>query len=197
MNMKKPKLEIHPSNRSEYVNKLVASRLLAAPIAGALDTDPDLRFLTLIVGRTSNISGVIYEADSKLTGQVNHFDIPVGLQGYGIGKRLFKAFVAECQDIGVTDLYSYSVSDQALLMRKSIFGEDGLQFYDDDHQAEGVLPVTLEQAFETNRRIDELNVVNPKREAPSGYIGVYLDLASLDTRGWERPHAAYFNVDAA
>jgi hypothetical protein len=196
--MKKPQTEIVTSHRSSYVSKLVASKLLTAPIFGALENIPngvDLRFLTLAIGHTNMISGCLDVREGRQVGYVNHFNVANGLQGYGIGKRLFKAFVAECKDIGAEELWSYSVSEKALLLRRQLFGDAGLHFYDDEHEEAGILPMTFEQAVSTDRRIDEIYTANPERQ-DLGYIGLFLDLTQVDTTGWERPHPAHLYVNA-
>lgn len=192
--MKKPQYNSCPkSTRASYIHKLVASRLLKAPITGALDAipvDPNTKFLTLVLGSANSIAGRVQTTDGRHRAYIDDFRVANGLQRYGIGTRLFKAFVAECKDIGVKELYSYEVSDKALGLRTRLFGEQTLRFYDDDYSEEVILPMTLEQALATNRRIAELDAIRPDRENPSGNIGVFMDLTTIDISGWERPDTA-------
>lgn len=166
---------------------IVADALLRGPMFGAIDSDEvyDEKLLAFSLGSCSNINGRIYPQDGRTIASVDCFYVSKRLCRHGLGERLLKAFIVASIKNGAEELWSDAVSNQALGLRAKVFGEQALQFYDGETLEDGMLPITLEQARLTNARIDQLDDQNPDRSYPQPHIGVYVDLRSIDTTGWE------------
>lgn len=78
------------------------------------------------------------------------------------------------------------MSNQALLLRQKVFGEDNLHFYDENSPELGFLPIDPAQVMLSNDRIDAIDVIDPERPDPQGHFGVHVDLDAVDMTGWER-----------
>ncbi len=189
MPKKKISYEIPVSAKSSYRHEIVAKWLLRAPIVGALDTIEmfDEKFLALGLGTSSQINGRLYSMSERTVSSIDFFDVSRRLQRQGLGERLLKAYCVEARANGARDLWSDSVSSQALGLRAKVFGLENLHFYDNEYPQYGFLPLSLDQAFATNTRINQLDTIDPDRRAPQSHIGVYVNLEQIDMHDWEQP----------
>jgi len=103
----------------------------------------------------------------------------------GTGSKLMKALVVELKARKVTDLWSDSLSEDALAMRLKVFGEELLHFYDPDHLEDGFLPMNIQQARSSRHRLDAYTYDNPDSLILGP--GVYVDLSKVDSAEWHRP----------
>lgn len=145
------------------------------------------QYLIIGLGTVSTLSGRIVNSGNITSAHIDYIQVSRNLRGYGIGSRLLKAFTAECKDRGATTLWSHGVSNDALNLRRKVFGDEALKFYDDRYGDRSFLPMTIEQAIGTNQRIDALDDDNADRPDPHGHIGVCVDLQMIDTSMWEKP----------
>lgn len=188
-----PKKRFHETipnscNRASTTS-IVADALLRAPLIGTLKNDLFSydKILTFCLGTNSQIKGRVYRQDDQTLASIDNFFVSKQLCRHGLGERLLKAFITTSMEIGVTELWSKSVSNPALGLRARVLGEQVLQFYDGETLEDGMLPMTLAQAKLTNHRIDQLNEQDLDGAYPQPHMGVYVNLRSIDTSDWEEP----------
>lgn len=172
----------------EARSALTAKKLLREPLYGAIGSSPNIgeSYLDLAIGVENYICGDLKEQHDKKIVTINQLYVSRLLRGKGIGERLMRCFVAEAKHQGAQELWSDNVSNMALGLRARIFGADAMTFYDSDHPEFGFLPISLEQAMDTNdRMIDAWN--SDEDEIPPGDIGAYVNLDLIDTSDWLRP----------
>ncbi len=184
--------DIIPSSDKQIRQRAIVADWLRTKgaLLGALDVIPiyeEEKYLTLGLGHNSTLSGRIYETPVGPWAAIDYFEVGRHLRGHGIGERLLKAFVVESRNIGATVLWSNGVSNSALALRRKVFGDDLLEFYDCQSSEYGFLPISVGQAIQINDRIDALDAVDDNRPNPQGHIGVCVNLERLNTAGWEGP----------
>ena len=108
-----------------------------------------------------------------------------GTKKRGEATRLMQALILTLQQRGVHELWSYTLTSDALKFREKFFGEDALHFYDSQHPENGFLPLTVDQAIATAEQIEKRN--RQDRHAPSNKFGVVVDLDRVDSSGWTAP----------
>lgn len=191
MKSKRYETSIPKSDKLERRQAIVAKWLREkGTLRGALYIIPgyeEEQYLSIGLGSVSTLSGRIVNSGNISSAFIDYFEVSRNIRGYGIGSRLLKAFTAECKDRGATTLRSHGVSSDALSLRRKVFGDEALAFYDGQYGDHRFLPMTIEQAIDTNRRIDALDDDNPDRPDPQGHIGICVDLQKIDTSMWEKP----------
>ncbi len=171
----------------EIRGSLTARKLTEQPMSGAIGVSITMKSknLDLALGRSNYIAGDITELHGTTIAFIHQIYVSRLLRGKGVGERLLKGFVAEAKQQGAEELWSDNISNAALHLRKRVFGSAALQFYDSDMPEHGFLPMTYEQALDTNIRI--LSTIDPQDGEPScGDIGAYVDLREVDTSEWPR-----------
>jgi GNAT superfamily N-acetyltransferase len=166
---------------------LTARKLMEYPITGTIDTSVALKshFIDLGLGSDNYISGDITQLHGATVALIHQMYVSRLLRGKGLGERLLRTFVAEAKDRGAEELWSDNISNMALRLRARIFGTAALHFYDSDNTERGFLPMTYQQAVETNDRV--LSTMDPDNGEPiCGDIGAYVDLRNVDTSRWPR-----------
>lgn len=137
------------------------------------------------------ISASIAEVNGKPKAMVEGFGVTN--RDKGEGTRLMQALIVSLKQRGVHELWSYSVSTDALRFRERFFGEAKLHFYDSDHPEKGFLPLTVDEVIATSERLDELRQpqaprVSPIRPATTEHkFGICVSLDEVDSSSWAEP----------
>lgn len=185
---KRDRVEAIPDlNAQKIRGSLTASKLTELPLSGVIGTSITMKSknLDLFLGGNSYIAGDITELHGITIALIHQIYVSRLLRGRGVGKKLFKGFVAEAKHQGAEELWSDNISNMALGLRKRVFGSAALQFYDSDNPTLGFLPMTYEQAISTNNRV--LSTIDPTDGEPiCGDIGAYVNLRQVDTSEWPR-----------
>jgi hypothetical protein len=109
-----------------------------------------------------------------------------GTKRQGEATGLMQALVVDLKHRGINELWSYTVSAEALKFRASFFGPEALHFYDFLHPEKGFLPLTVDEAIATAERVDELKGQNKLQETASNF-GLCVDLDQVDASSWTEP----------
>jgi GNAT superfamily N-acetyltransferase len=121
------------------------------------------------------------------TARVDYYNVLKPLQGRGIGGRLMRSAVKQLKADGITELFSDNISRQALMVRSAIFGEQALQFYTtNEFSSQVVKPRDFGDAVNVINEIYRAHDLTSSKSDPETF-GVYVDLTSVDTTGWENP----------
>ena len=103
---------------------------------------------------------------------------------HGMGRKIMEAYVVALKQNGVDELWSCSISPEALGLRVKLFGAEALNFYDDSDPEHRLLPINLEQAIESNNRIAYQEMAG--EDSSQSYLGAYVDISKIDTTGWQQ-----------
>ena len=145
--------------------------------------DADMRLICL--GPTAYIKGKFMRFEDEIAAHVDYFILPRALRGHGFGKLLFQAMVLAAKEYGASTLHSDEVSNDALRVRWSLFGDSPQQFYDTDIPLDGDnLPFTLDQAMLTNDLVEASWQQAGPDDWHASKLGIVLDLDSVDTSCW-------------
>lgn len=112
--------------------------------------------------------------------------VPEELRGNGIGRRLSGALGAYAVSRNAKQMESHIVSEYALDNLRSLYGDERLRFWQDKEKTEPVNNNVdaIRRILESSKKREE-NLEHRRR----GFVAD-IDLAGLDTSGWELPKSA-------
>lgn len=172
----------HESNRVARARKLLSEPVLCYRYT---PEDTPVNMLELFVGQSYIKGRLAYKGRPHIV-SADQFFVPNDLRGTKIGKHLLRAFIIEAKTAGATTFLGEEVSNDALWVLRKVLGDAAIQFYDSEEEQLGILPFRVEQAMQSNARIDSVNEQLPDYdELP--HLGVIVDLRSVDTTPWNIP----------
>lgn len=177
-----------------YRRRIVAKALAKSTMNGVvyrLDISPDELNLHVINGRANAITATVKECGDKLSAHVDSFMVHPGMQGHGIGTGLLKGLVVVAESYGAEELWSVSVSSQALAVRGKVFGKQAMRYYDSWRDEPDFLDINYDEAMKVARSLDRIQEVESDKLAAIGCLGVYIDFDDIETDDW---HDQYSNI---
>ena len=142
----------------------------------------DITTLIFLRHQNSILEGRIETEGAILKGWVDFFSTHPSRQG--MGRKIMEAYVVALKQKGVDELWSSSISPEALGLRVKLFGAEALNFYDDGDPEHRLLPINLDQVVESNNRLASLELSG--EVGAQSYLGAYVDISKIDTTGWQQ-----------
>ena len=164
----------------------MTEKLHVSPVMLEETTLPAGSLIRVLFDEDSSLE-VIVDVDNvsgRLAGDVQRFEAKP--QRQGIGTRLFQAMIVELQKRKVEELWSASVTAEALALRIKLLGKNVMTYYDLTSKGEQLLlPLTDEQAIQSRKLFDEFFSQSPEEELEA--FGVMVNLADIDSSSWLGP----------
>lgn len=136
-----------------------------------------------LIGRMVGSLTVSVDLSSRKNIVAEVEDFSAEPKGNGIGKMVMKAMVVSLKSTGVKQLDSPVVSVEALRLRKVLFPDSAVDYYDVDRDIP--VPITTEQAILSTLRSEKVG-----KDEGTDYtetFGVTVRLNEIDTSEWGEP----------